>query len=208
MAIGSGEVTRRDGILVLITVAFLGLGALYWVKPHADKDAALADLRGRVERLERMNQRARADLASGGVDQLKAEADGYAEMLRALRQLVPQSNEVPTLLEQVSTAARREGLEIGGIQPKEIIQGPEFDTYQYSITVTGGYHAIARFLSNVGSLARVITPVDLDLRNKEAPSGTTETSRANTAGVTATFVLRTYVARTEALLASAAPGAN
>ena len=195
MAIGSGEITKREGILVVIALAFIGLVAAYWFMPHATKQTELAELEGRVERLTKINQRAAADLASGGVQQLQAEADGYAQMFEVLRQLVPQSNEVPTLLEQVSTAARREGLEISGIKPEVIIAGPEFDTYQYRITVPGGFHAIARFLTNVGSLSRIVTAVDVTL--KEPLGAATAPKNSTVPTVSADFMIRTYVARSE-----------
>jgi len=38
-----------------------------------------------------------------------------------MRSLVPAGNEVPALLEQVSTAARRVGLEINYIEPEPVI---------------------------------------------------------------------------------------
>ncbi len=204
MAIGSGEITKREGILVFVAVAFIGLIAAYWFVPHAAKTTELADLAGRVERLDKINQRAAADLASGGVQQLQAEAESYAEMFSVLRQLVPQSNEVPTLLEQVSTAARREGLEISGIVPQPITPGPEFDTYRYKITVPGGYHAIARFLTNIGSLSRIVTPVDVVL--KEPLGAASQGKNSTLPTVTADFEIRTYVARTEPLPGPALPG--
>ena len=206
MAIGSGEITKREAVLVFVAVAFLGLIAAYWFVPHAARTIELADLTGRVERLGTINRRAAADLASGGVQQLKDEADGYSEMFSVLRQLVPQSNEVPTLLEQVSTAARREGLEISGIQPQAIIPGPEFDTYRYRITVPGNFHAIARFLTNVGSLSRIVTPVDVIM--KEPVGAATQAKNSSLPTVGAEFEIRTYVARSEPLAGPALPGGN
>lgn len=207
MAIGSGEITKREGLLVFLTVAFLGLIAVYWFLPYETRKMELADLQGRVEVLERTNQRARADIASGGVAELKAEAVEYGEMFEVLRELVPQNHEVPTLLKQVSDAARREGLELGGIQPEPIIEGPEFDTYRYRISLVGGYHSIARFLTNVGSLNRVVTSVNLSLADKTPANGNfTQTNRGNAATVGAEFEIRTYVARTSALSAAGTSG--
>ena len=67
-----------------------------------------------------------------------------------MRQLVPTSNEVPALLEQVSTAARRVDLDINTVTPEPVIEGEQFDTYRYKLTVIGGYHPLAEFLTNVG----------------------------------------------------------
>ena len=195
MAIG-GDLSKRDGILVGVAVLFIGLGVAYWYWPHSAKKTELEELTTRVEVLERRNQQARADLASGGPTQLIAEAQAYGEMFEVLRRLVPQQNEVPSLLEAMSTASRREGLELGGISPLPIIEGPEFDTYRYKIGILGGYHAIARFLTSVGALTRIVTPVDMRLSDREATGNSPLTRRGNAALVQAEFEIRTYVART------------
>ena len=69
------------------------------------------------------NQRAKAELAKGNVEQLRAEAAKLQENLEVMRQLVPTSNEVPALLEQVSTAARRVGLDLATVKPQPVIEG-------------------------------------------------------------------------------------
>jgi type IV pilus assembly protein PilO len=71
---------------------------------------------------------------------------------------------VPALLENVSTAARRVGLDLSTVEPMPVLVGDQFDTYRYKLSVTGGYHAIASFLTNVGSLNRIIAPVGLTLK--------------------------------------------
>ena len=93
-----------------------------------------------------------------------AQAAQYAAELAVLRQIVPATNEVPALLENVSTAARRVGLDLSTVEPMPVLVGEQFDTYRYKLSVTGGYHAIAAFLTNVGSLNRIIAPVALTLK--------------------------------------------
>src|SRR5688572_4741579 len=83
--------------------------------------------------------------------------------LAVMRQLVPTSNEVPALLDQVSTAARRAGLELGAVEPEPVIVGDQFDTYRYRMALFGTYHEVAEFLTNVGSLGRIIAPINLQL---------------------------------------------
>jgi Tfp pilus assembly protein PilO len=210
MAIG-GEITKRDAVLVVVALAFIALVVVYWMMPHATKTDELAALRGRVESLERINQRAAADLASGGVAELQAEAEDYAQMFAVLRQLVPQNHEVPTLLDQVAVAARREGLELGGIAPQPMIPGPEFDTHRYQVSIMGGYHAVSRFLTNVGALARIVTAVDVTFLDKDGATGVAPAAGARiptTGSVAATFEIRTYVARTEPLPGTVVAGGN
>jgi type IV pilus assembly protein PilO len=114
-----------------------------------------------------------------------------------MRQLVPTGNELPALLEQVSTAARREGLDISTVEPQPVVEGDQFDTYRYKIAVTGGYHALGEFLSNVGSLTRIVAPINLTLAPATNPNVTAVKLRpAGTAAIESKFEIQTYVVRT------------
>jgi type IV pilus assembly protein PilO len=118
--------------------------------------------------------------------------------LEAMRQLVPTSNEVPSLLEQVSTAARRVGLDLGAVEPEPVIPGEQFDTYRYRIKVLGDYHALGAFMANVGSLTRIMAPVNLQLKPRLA--GGAAAAGAPRPLVTrqpleSSFQIQTYVAR-------------
>ena len=77
---------------------------------------------------------------------LKAQAAENRATLTVMRRLVPTDNEVPALLEEVSTAARRAGLDVGGVVPDAVIPGDQFDTYRYKVTMIGGYHQFGEFL--------------------------------------------------------------
>ena len=84
----------------------------------------------------------KAELKNGA---LRARAEGSCtlrENLAVMRQLVPTTNEVPALLEQVSTAARRAGLDLPDVAPAGPQPGEQFDTYKYKVGVLGGYHEL------------------------------------------------------------------
>jgi len=44
-----------------------------------------------------------------------------------------------------------------------VLRGEELDTYRYKITVVGAYHPVSTFLANVGSLPRIVAPINLSL---------------------------------------------
>jgi len=179
---------------VKFLVIALSLGAIFgfYTYVYADKAAELNTLEARVDTLVMRNDEARQDAARGNVKKMKAEAERYGADLRQLRQLVPTGNEVPALLEQVSTAARRVGLDIGDVQPEPRVEGDQFDTYRYQIRVAGGYHDIASFLSNVGSLSRIVAPVNLEL---SIPNNAVKSKDARKARIEAKFQIQTFVAR-------------
>lgn len=191
--------TSREQVMVLVTIAAIALGGCYWYYVFKPKREEIVILQTRVDSLDARNNRARGELAKGNLEQLKIEAEQYAQDLEVMRQLVPTGNEVPALLEQVSTAARRVGLDISRVEPEPVIEGDQFDTYRYKISVTGSYHAVAAFLANVGSLTRIIAPVNLEIA--PATNANSNAARMRPAGASALdtkFVIQTYVVRTSA----------
>lgn len=193
MAIGANMTQREQRLVTLIVVAVV-LTAAYMYFLHRPKAAEIDALTLRVDSLETANEQAKKDYATGSVDKLRAQAEEYQRRLKVMRRLVPTSNEVPALLEDISTAARRVGLEIIAVEPLPVLQGEQFDTYRYKMAVTGGYHAVGRFLSNVGSLSRIIAPVTLEMKPVALNDRKQARPRKNEALIDAGFQVQTYVA--------------
>jgi type IV pilus assembly protein PilO len=112
-----------------------------------------------------------------------------------MRQLVPRSNEVPALLEDISTAARRVGLDLATVEPMPVLPGEQFDTYRYKLAVIGGYHPVGQFLSNVGSLNRIIAPVTMAIRLNPGVATKARVKKGESL-INTEFQVQTYVART------------
>lgn len=163
MAIGA-NLSKRDQMMVAVAVLSFALAGAYGYFLYMPKNEDLAAVQQHVDVLDKQNAQARAAIANGSLQKLRMEAEQYAAELAVLRQIVPTTNEVPALLENVSTAARRVGLDLSTVEPMPVLVGDQFDTYRYKLSVTGGYHEIAAFLTNVGSLNRIIAPVGLTLK--------------------------------------------
>jgi len=106
MAIGA-NLTKRDQMLISVMVMVVALAGAYGYFIFMPKRTQLAAIQEHVDALDRKNQQAKADLANGSVAKLKQQAAEYEASLKSLQTLVPKVNEVPALLENVSTAARR-----------------------------------------------------------------------------------------------------
>ena len=127
MAIGA-NMTKRDQTLTAIGAAAVLLLGAYWYFLYKPKAAELALTQIHVDSLDKRNQQARADIAGGSLQKLRAQAAEYDQSLKVMRQLVPRSNEVPALLEDISTAARRVGLDLATVEPMPVLPGEQFDT--------------------------------------------------------------------------------
>ena len=202
---------QRDQVMVLLVIVAVALIGLYYAYVFSPKADVLASLQAHVDSLDVNNQRAKAELAKGNVDQLRAEAVKLQDNLEVMRQLVPTSNEVPALLEQVSTAARRVGLDLATVKPQPVVEGEQFDTYRYQVAVIGDYHALGEFLANVGSLTRIVAPVNLALSplgNGAAADQRKKALKNNNSVLDSRFELQTYVAKTAAPRPASAGGSK
>ena len=196
MALSIANMTKREKSLVGIGVAAVLVLALYWYFLYKPKAAEMAVTQAHVDSLDNKNQQAKADIAQGSLQKLRAQSAEYEQSLRVMRQLVPRSNEVPALLEDISTAARRVGLDLATVEPMPVLPGEQFDTYRYKLAVIGGFHPVGQFLSNVGSLNRIIAPVTMAIKVHPVADKTKARVKKGESLIDTEFQVQTYVART------------
>ncbi len=185
---------RDQLLLVLAFLGVIGAGA-YWYFVFSPKQESLATIATHVDSLDAGNQRAKSQLARGSVATIRAESQRLRANLELMRSLVPAGNEVPALLEQVSTAARRVGLEINYIEPEPVIQGEQFDTYRYKLRAIGSYHEIGQLLTGIASMTRIVAPIGLQL----VPSGTAAAAKSASPDkvmLQANFQIQAYAVKT------------
>ncbi len=152
---------QRDQKLLIIGILFLGLAFVYQQYYWAPKNDELNIIAFKLDTLDSLNAAAKREVAKGSAAKMKAEGEAYARELAVLRHLVPTTNEVPPLLESISNSARRAGLEVSEFAPDGVVNGDQFDTYKYKLGITGPYHQVAEFLTNVATLPRIVSPINL-----------------------------------------------
>jgi type IV pilus assembly protein PilO len=184
---------QRDQAMVLITLIAVGLVGLYWYFVYDPKSTELDKLALHVDSLDQLNQKAKSEMAKGTVEQIREQAAASRENLDLMRTLVPAANEVSSLIDQISTAARRAKLDIGTLEPEPPIEGELFDTYRYRMRVNGSYHDIGQMLTNIGSLNRIVTAINLQLT---LPLRDVGPSLPGHQMLSSTFEIQTYVVRT------------
>lgn len=207
MALGA-NLTKRDQMLASVAVMTIALAGAYGYFLYMPKREQLAAIEEHVIVLDRKNDQAKKDLTNGSVARLVEQSAGYEASLRVLQQLVPTTNEVPALLENVSTAARRVGLDLASVEPMPVLIGEQFDTYRYKVSVKGGYHALAGFLTNVGSLNRIIAPVALDVKMQTAAEKKKARPKDGESTLDTDFQIQTYIAHAPLTDGGAVPETN
>lgn len=197
MALIPQEPKQQRALIAII----LGLGAFYlfWDFWRAPRQEALVTQQERLERLVTQNRA--AELRALQKERLEQQAAVYERYVRRLEQLVPAEEEVPSLIREIQTEARRLDVDLDLIEPLSREPGAFYTKQAYTMRVFGEYHDVGRFLTAIASLPRIITPVDVALepfQNSELLS--------YDAGVVADFQIETYVLPSGTSAPAPAPG--
>jgi type IV pilus assembly protein PilO len=197
MAISNEKATP---LLALLLAAIVGYSAytgavinMVGIKGIAAQRQRVVAVRDTIRQLEAATDSAKKELAKGSVADVRKRLESYRSSLLLLRRLVPERNEVPNLLDDISTRSKIRGVTLSSVVPQPVEQGPApFDTYSYNMSVIGKYDAIGQFLADVASLQRIIVPYNLTV-------AAANTSSAKALGdstgslLEARFQIRTYV---------------
>lgn len=188
--------TKREQTLLAVILCALGLSVVFYLYVFTPKSETIVEQSSHVDALTAANQSAAKELKAGNLRQLKEDAGRYAENLAVMRRLVPTVNEVSGLLEQVSNSARKVGLDIASVTPQPVTAGAGYDSHRYRLVVKGGYNSITEFLTDVGSLPRIVTPMVLKMKVEGVAelSGPRRRTPADRANINTEFDIETYVA--------------
>src|SRR5216117_1643793 len=183
---------QRSQIMMLLVLVAAAGGYFFWTKVQSPQSAQLAAAHAEADSLQKIVEAAKADLASGTVEDLRRKVEEYQGSLELMRRLVPDKNEVPTLIDDISTKAKVRGVTLGKIQPLTPEPGSPFDTYRYRLEVYGHYDQLGEYLADIASLPRIVVPQDVTL---SSASPAAQKLLADTAGalLLAEFSIRTFV---------------
>ena len=158
---------------------------MYLLGPRQE---ANTELQQQVEQLETVNRRASVLAAQGGGD-LQERLALYEAHVAQLEELIPGREEVPALIDDISTRARLMNVDLRDLQPQPREPGEHYDRTSYNMSAVGEYHNVARFLTDIASLSRIVTPTQVEV----GLFGQPQQYRDLQAPVQAIFRIETYV---------------
>lgn len=176
--LGSWPVAVKVIAGALLMAVVLALGYNFHLKDMQDQ---LDQRRTEEETLKQ--QFASKAFQAANLDAYKAQMKEMEESFGALLRQLPSDTEVPGLLEDITRTGLGSGLEF-----EEIKLLPEATQQFYielpiQISVVGGYHDLATFVSGVSSLPRIVTLHDFEIKPASADS---------TSKLRMTIVAKTY----------------
>ncbi len=188
MALGlPDDPKQQQRLLIGIIPLLLAFG--YWYFMHQGYVEEVDAMKTRLESLEASNSQAR--MLAPQSRQLEERLTELERHIDRLEDLVPRSEEVSGLLDRINERAEQIGVELAQFTPGGTDRGEFYNRRTYQMVVHGGYHEIARFLADIGSLSRIITPSDLSV----APYtlGGQQRTRQGLQRLEASFLIQTYV---------------
>lgn len=178
--------TQRNWMLGgIVAFALIYPFASFFMTPRNEANDVVRD---RLESLQIQNRQAGVILARGGED-LENRMATYERHVARLEELIPAQEEVPALVDDIQARARVSGVEVVGLDPEPTEPAGPYNRTGYQMTVVGDYHDVGRFLTEIASLPRIVTPVQVDMESYVGVS-----QRADMISpVLATFRIETYV---------------
>ncbi len=197
MALSKEKTTPLIAILLAAIVGYIGYtGAvieMVGLKGLAARKERVVAIKDTIVHLEAATDSAKKELARGTVADVRKRLETYRASLALLRRLVPERNEVPNLLDDISTRSKIRGVTLSSVVPQPVEPGPApFDTYKYNMSVIGKYDQIGQFLADVASLQRIIVPYDLTVAAANSSSAKA-LGDSSGAMLEAKFQIRTFV---------------
>jgi type IV pilus assembly protein PilO len=153
--------------LIFVAIAAAGIYYTVYKKKIPILEAAQAQeqtLRGSFE----LKQRKAANF-DAYKEQLAEIEQSFGAMLRQL----PGKTEVPNLLVDISQTGLAAGLEEELFKPQGEIVRDFYAELPIQIRLAGTYHELARFVSDVAALPRIVTIHDVSLKEADENAGAT-----------------------------------
>ncbi len=157
--IGRWPFAFRAAVIAIVFVVVLGMG-VYWLIIE-DKAPALQRVQGEEETLKVSfeNKQKKAANYDAYKSQLAQMEQSFGTMLRQL----PGKTEIPSLIVDISQTGLAAGLSEKLFQPLAEVPKDFYAEKPITISLSGGYHEIANFVSGIAALPRIVTLHDINI---------------------------------------------
>ena len=155
------KLTQVQRILICSATFILVVGLFVWLSylPRFDRINQLKDDLQTAKAKLTTAQRNAMQLNSYREKMKKAEAD-FSNAKKAL----PEKQEIPSLLTNISRSGQDVGLEVLLFQPMPEAPQEFYAEIPLSLKVAGSYHEVGRFLDKVAKLSRIVNIRNVRMR--------------------------------------------
>jgi type IV pilus assembly protein PilO len=162
--IGRWPLVFRAGVIGIVFLLVVSLG-IYMVIVQ-DKAPALKRAQDEEETL-RVSFKAKQRKAAN-YDAYKAQLAQMEQSFGTMLRQLPGETEIPSLIVDISQTGLAAGLQEKLFQPQPEVQRDFYAEKPITISLSGGYHEIANFVSGVAALPRIVTLHDINITPENA----------------------------------------
>ncbi len=160
--IGIWPLPAKIAAILLLILLLLGLAAYFGWMPQYD------ELEGKQNQEQTLRQEYTAKKAQAinldlHIQQLKEVEQQFGALLRQL----PSKSEMDALLSDINQAGLGRGLQFELFKPSQERLQDFYAELPVDVRVTGTYHDIGAFTSDVSQLSRIVTLNDITITNKD-----------------------------------------
>ena len=157
--IGRWPLMFRAAVIALVFVVVLGLG-IYWT--------IIEDRYPQLQRVQEEEQTLRVTFENkqrkaANYDAYKAQLSQMEQSFGTMLRQLPGETEIPSLIVDISQTGLAAGLQEKLFQPQAEIPRDFYAEKPITISLAGGYHEIANFVSGVAALPRIVTLHDINI---------------------------------------------
>ncbi len=159
--LGNFSKNARIGMAVGLIVVIVG-GLDYLV--FRDKRARIETLDAELTKVEQ--ERDEAKRRADKLPYYKKEIEKVAAQFEIAKRALPESEEIPSLLTNISRSGQDEGLEFVLFQPQKEEASTFYSEIPIQMRIKGRYHDMALFLYKISRLDRIVNISNLNLVSK------------------------------------------
>lgn len=151
--VGRWPMPFRVAVIVLVFLLVVGLG-VYW---KIVKDMAPTLERAKQEEVAYRDTFENKQRKAANYDAYKAQLAQIEQSFGTMLRQLPGETEIPSLIVDISQTGLGAGLQERLFEPQAEIPKDFYAEKPIKIRLTGGYHEIARFVSGIAALPRIVT---------------------------------------------------
>ncbi len=157
--VGRWPLAFRAAVITIVFVAVLGLGVYWTIIEDKAPQLQRAQEEEQTLRVSFENKQRKAANYDAYKAQLTQMEQSFGTMLRQL----PGETEIPSLIVDISQTGLAAGLQEKLFQPQGEVPKDFYAEKPITISLSGGYHEIANFVSGVAALPRIVTLHDINI---------------------------------------------
>lgn len=151
--IGRWPFVFRAAVIAIVFVAVVGLGVYWTIIEDRAPQLQRAQDEEQTLRVSFENKQRKAANYDAYKAQLSQMEQSFGTMLRQL----PGETEIPSLIVDISQTGLAAGLQEKLFQPQNEVPKDFYAEKPITISLSGGYHEIANFVSGIAALPRIVT---------------------------------------------------